>query len=106
MRRQVIASTAALALFAAVDGTGLAVAQEATGGASGTSQTGNPPATTTQTPTPQSPSSSTQAPPTSQTTTTPGAAGTALPEVQVIQEQPKPQSKQIKQAAKPNVQVP
>jgi iron complex outermembrane receptor protein len=77
-----------LALFTTVEGIGLAVAQEATGGASGTSQTANPPATTT------------PAPPAGQTAA-PGTSGAALPEVQVIQEQPKLKPKPIAQAPKP-----
>jgi iron complex outermembrane recepter protein len=90
MRRQVIASAAALALFTTFDGAGFAVAQEA-GGAAGTPQTTSPPATT---------------PPAGQTTTpaqttAPEAPGANLPEVQVIQEQPKPKPKPVKQAAKP-----
>ena len=57
------------------------------------SQTTSPQTTTppTTTPTPTTPGQ----------TTAPGAQGTKLPEVQVIQEQPKPKPKPVKQAVKP-----
>ena len=108
MRRQVIAS-AAMALFMTFDGGDLAVAQEAGGGTSGTPQTTTPPATTSpappagQTTTPQTatPPTTTPTPTTPGQTTAPGAQGTKLPEVQVIQEQPKPKPKPVEQAVKP-----
>jgi outer membrane receptor protein involved in Fe transport len=71
MRRQIIASAAVLALFATVDGVGPAVAQDAAGTAAETPQT-----------------------------TTGDQAG-QLPEVQVIQQQPKPKAKPVKQAVTP-----
>ena len=109
MRRQVIASAAALALFMTFDGGDFAVAQEAGGGTSGTPQTTTPPATTSpappagQTTTPQTttPPTTTPTPTTPGQTTAPEAQGTKLPEVQVIQEQPKPKPKPVKQAVKP-----
>ena len=88
MRRQVIASAAALALFTTFDGAGFAIAQD-TGGGAGTPQTTNilrlqqlrhrPPVR------PQRRKHQVR----------------KLPEVQVIQEQPKPKPKPVKQAAKP-----
>ena len=92
MRRQVIASAAALALFTTFDGAGFAIAQD-TGGGAGTPQTTSPPATT--------PPATATPPPAAGQTTTPEAPSAKLPEVQVIQEQPKPKPKPVKQAAKP-----
>ena len=109
MRRQAFASAAALALFMTFDGGGFAVAQEAGGGTSGTPQTTTPPATIApappagQTTPPQTttPPTTTPTPTTPGQTTAPESQGTKLPEVQVIQEQPKPKPKPVKQETKP-----
>ena len=109
MRRQAFASAAALALFMTFDGGGFAVAQEAGGGTSGTPQTTTPPATISPAPPAgqTTPPQTTTPPTTTPTPTTPGqtaapeAQGTKLPEVQVIQEQPKPKPKSVKQESKP-----
>ncbi len=74
MRRQLLASAAVVALFAVFGGAGFALAQDAGGGPPETPAAANPPAAS------QAPDGQTTAP----------ATGESLPEVQVIQQKPKP----------------
>src|SRR5689334_19680967 len=103
MRARIIASATAGALFLMVGGAA-ANAQDA-GGTSGTSQPANPPATTPPATTPPAPTPpaataptppagapapSGQTPASPEQTTAPAEPTTKLPDVQVIQQQPKP----------------